>query len=99
MDLVLTKVISTSARISPPSLIPLGQAGIVLNSKMVDFAIHIEPSKRFRKALREHAQRSVLPISANHSLHELLRWRPIGINIETKRIGQNWDEAITQVGI
>lgn len=96
---MLTKVISTSARISPPSLIPPGQAGTVLNSKMVDFAIHIEPSERFRRALRERAQRSALPMSANHTLHEPLRWRPIGVSIETKHTGQNWDEAITQVGI
>ena len=95
MDLVLIKVISTSARISPPSLIPPGQAGTVLNSKMVDFAIYIELSERFRRALRERAQRSALPMSANHTLHEPLRWRPIGVSIETKHTGQNWDEAIT----
>lgn len=90
---------STSARISPSSLIPPGQAGTALNSKMVDFAIHIEPSDRFRKAVHERAQLSPTPMSVNHTLDESLRWRPIGVSIETKHTGRNWDDAMAQVGI
>lgn len=66
---------------------------------MVDFAIHIEPSDRFRKAIYDRAQLSVLPMSVNHTLHDPLCWRPIGVSIETKHTGQNWDEAMAQVGI
>ncbi|KAF2835302.1 hypothetical protein M501DRAFT_1044332 [Patellaria atrata CBS 101060] len=78
----------TSTWISPPSLNSPGQAGTMLNFKMVNFAIHIEPSECFRKALRERAQRSALPMSANHTLHEPLRWRPICVSIETKHTSQ-----------
>lgn len=92
-------LVSTSAGISPFSLIPPGQAGTALNSKMVDFAIHIEASDRFRKAIHERAQLSSMPMSVNHTLHDPLRWRPIGVSIETKHTGENWDDAMAQVGI
>jgi len=66
---------------------------------MVDFAIHIEPSDRFRHAVHDRAQLSATPMSVNHTLHEPLRWHPIGVSIETKHTGQNWDDAMAQVGI
>lgn len=90
---------STTARISPTSLIPSGQAGVALKSKMVDFAIHVEPSDRFRMAVRERAQLSTASMSVNNTLHEPLRCCPIGVSIETKLTGENWDEAMAQVGI
>lgn len=92
-------VLSTPAKISPSSLIPLGQAGTALNSKMIDFAIHIEPSDRFETAIHERAQLSAMPMSVNHTLYDPLRWRPIGVSIKTKHTGQNWDDAMAQVGI
>lgn len=91
--------ISTAAQISPPSLIPSGQAGAALKSKMVDFAIHVEPSNRFREAVHKRAQFSKVSMSVNHTLHEPLRWCPIGVSIETKHTGQNWDDAMVQVGV
>lgn len=92
-------LISTAAQISPPSLIPSGQAGAALKSKMVDFVMHVEPSNRFRMAVRERAQLSTVSMSVNHTLHDPLRCCPIGVSIETKHTGQNWDNAMTQVGI
>ena len=66
---------------------------------MVDFAIHVEPSDRFRMAVHERAQFSTRSMSVNHTLHEPLRWCPIGVSIETKLTGQNWDEAMAQMGV
>lgn len=66
---------------------------------MIDFAIHAEPSERFIKAVRERAQLSTEDTSVNHTLHEPLCWRPIAVSIETKHTGQNWDDAMVQVGI
>lgn len=70
-----------------------------MNSKMIDFVIHIEPSDRFRKAVHARAQLITTPMSVNHTLHEPLCWRPIGVSIETKHTGRNWDDAMAQVGI
>lgn len=91
---------STTARIEPTSLIPLGQAGTAIKAKMVDFVIHVEPSDRFRKAVRARAQHHTTEMSVvNHTCHQPLWWSPIGVSIETKHTGQNWDEAMMQVGI
>lgn len=90
---------STSARIQPTSLIPPGKAGTAINAKMVDFVIHVEPSDRFRDAVRARAQLRTTQMSVNHTFHEPLCWCPIGVSIETKHTGRNWDEAMMQVGI
>lgn len=66
---------------------------------MVDFAIHIEPSDRFQKAVYERAQLCARPISVNHTFYRPLIFCPIGVSIETKHTGQNWDDAMVQVGI
>lgn len=66
---------------------------------MVDFVIHVEPSDRFRAAVHARAQLKPTQFSVNHTLHNPLRWGPIGVSIETKHTGQNWDEAMLQVGI
>jgi hypothetical protein len=90
---------STSARISPPSLIPPGRAGVSLNAKMVDFAIHIEPSNHMQDAIHTLAQQSSEPFSANHTSYAPLRSRPIGISIETKLTGEKWEDAMIQIEI
>ena len=61
---------------------------------MVDFVIHIEPSHRFQMAIHERAQLSEKPISVNHTLHDPLWTRPIGVSIETKHTGENWADAM-----
>ena len=90
---------STSARIQPTSLIPPGKAGTAINSKMVDFVIHVEPSDRFSKAVHARAQLKPKQMSVNHTFHEPLCSSPIGVSIETKHTGQNWNDAMMQVGV
>jgi hypothetical protein len=90
---------STTARISPVDLIPRGQGGKLSRSKMVDFAVHAEPSARLKAAIHDRAQNLDVHMSANHTDYPPLRWCPIGLSIETKLTGRDWDQARTQVAI
>ncbi|KAI9783479.1 MAG: hypothetical protein M1816_001361 [Peltula sp. TS41687] len=98
-SLTLT-VSSSTAQIQPKSLIPSDHAGKPGESKMVDFAIYIEPDKVMLEAMRAMAARRPYETSSvNQTWHSPLLTRPIGVNIETKRSGEGWDSALVQSGI
>jgi hypothetical protein len=59
---------------------------------MIDFAIHIEPSNNLNGLIQAHG-RSKQEMSISHTLYNPLRRRPIGVNIETKRTGEDFRDA------
>jgi hypothetical protein len=65
---------------------------------MVDFVIAVELSDRFKEAFNTRF-RGKTTKSVNHTLHEPLTYRPIGVSIGTKRTGEKWKEAVYQVEI
>lgn len=65
---------------------------------MVDFAITVELSHRFKEAFNTRFRGKTIK-TVNHTLHEPLTHRPIGVSIETKRTGEKWKEAVYQVEI
>ena len=65
---------------------------------MVDFAITVELSDRFKEAFNTRF-RGKMTKSVNHTLHKPLTHRPIGVSIETKRTGEKWKEAVYQMEI
>lgn len=65
---------------------------------MIDFVITVELSDRFKEAFNTRF-RGKTTKSVNHTLHEPLTHRPIGVSIETKRTGEKWKEAVYQVEI
>lgn len=65
---------------------------------MVDFVITAELSDRFQEAFNTRF-RGRTTKSVNHTLHEPLTHRPIGVSIETKHTGEKWKEAVYQVEI
>jgi len=89
---------STSARIAPSSLIPPSDPATSPEGKMVDFVITVELSDRFKEAFNTRFRGKTIK-SVNHTLHEPLTHRPIGVSIETKRTGEKWKEAVYQVEI
>lgn len=67
---------------------------------MVDFAFYVKPDTVMMNAIQEMSiADSTSLFSVNQTLYAPLRTRPISVNIETKLTGQNWDEAMMQVGI
>ncbi|KAI9888097.1 MAG: hypothetical protein M1823_000032 [Watsoniomyces obsoletus] len=82
----------TTAKIGPNRFIPLLSEGTHLGAKMVDFVLNIEPStelddKIYRWGLGKE------DISINQTLYTPLWNRPIGVNIETKRPGEDLLDA------
>ncbi|KAF2835750.1 hypothetical protein M501DRAFT_1019737 [Patellaria atrata CBS 101060] len=82
----------TVAKIAPTRLIPRLGEDTPLPAKMVDFAIHIEPPERLKELIEEH-RRGKMDTSINHTLYGPLCARPIGVNIETKRTGEDLEDA------
>ena len=72
--------------------------GAVSLSKMVDYTICLEPQNEL-----EQLMLSTLDASYNESInvsqYQPLRYRPIGVSIETKRTGENYHEAAFQLQV
>lgn len=96
----------TLARISNKSLVPRNIATGAMQSKMVDYAIVINPSQDFTgdasKSLHNHIIEKLrvekASASINHTAAEWVRFKPIGVNIETKKGAVGEDEAHVQLG-
>ncbi|KAL8711530.1 MAG: hypothetical protein Q9225_007095 [Loekoesia sp. 1 TL-2023] len=87
----------TTARITDTSLLP----GITANatksqSKMVDFAMVVRPSKDLEKRIKQRI-RDTGKISINHTDAAYLLYQPIGVSIETKRAGIDEPTAKNQL--
>ena len=97
----------TVARISNKSLVPWNIATGAMQSKMVDYAILINPSQKFTgnpsKFLHNHiieklrTEKDSASISINQTESEWVRFKPIAVNIETKRGAVGEDEAHVQL--
>ena len=99
-SVALLIVSSTTATIQPKSLVNAGHSGKPGESKMVDFAIYLEPDQAMLEAMRSLAARKPYDVtSVNHTWHAPLITRPISVNIETKRSGEGWSAAAMQLGI
>ena len=96
----------TSARISNKSLVPWNIATGAMQSKMVDYAIVIRPSRDFKgDASQSLHQRIIEKLrseeggeSINQTAADYVRFKPIGVNIETKKGAVGEDEAHVQLG-
>ena len=97
----------TVARISNKSLVPWNIATGAMQSKMVDYAILINPSQTFTgnpsEFLHNHiieklrTEKDSASISINQTESEWVRFKPIAVNIETKRGAVGEDEAHVQL--
>jgi len=88
----------STARISDTSLLPgITSKAKKVQSKMVDYAIVIRPAQdllyRIKDMLRENDGFSINQTDARY-----VRFKPIGLSIETKRGGIDEDKANTQLG-
>jgi hypothetical protein len=90
----------TTAKIADPSLLPTAYAGassLTMQSKMVDYALIIDPSaalgERIAATLRKEGRSSINQTSAEH-----VRFAPIGVSFETKRAAVDEDEGYVQLG-
>jgi len=88
----------STARISESSLLPgITSKAKKVQSKMVDYAMVIRPAKdllyRIKDLLRENDGFSINQTDARY-----VRFKPIGLSIETKRGGIDEDKANTQLG-
>ena len=96
----------TLARISDKSLVPWNIATGAMQSKMVDYAIVINPSRDFTEdasaSLHKHIIEKLrvegIGASINQTAADYVRFKPIGVNIETKKGAVGEDEAHLQVG-
>lgn len=94
------------ARISNKSLVPWNVATGAMQSKMVDYAIVINPNQDFigdaSKSLHNHIIEKLRSesgaTSINQTTAEWVRFKPIGVNIETKKGAVGEDEAHVQLG-
>lgn len=83
----------TQARITDKSLLPWSITGGAMQSKMVDYAIVINPSLRrsgepdtsLHNRIIERLTRQGGDASINQTMADWVRFKPIAINIETKR--------------
>ena len=95
----------TVARISNKSLVPWNIATGAMQSKMVDYAILINPSQKFTgnssKLLHNHIIEKLRTqkgsASINQTESEWVRFKPIAVNIETKRDAVGEDDAHVQL--
>lgn len=94
----------SSARISSKSLVPWNLAAGSMQSKMVDYAIVIEPNEDYEgeasKSLHNHIiekMRGENGASINQTAASYIRYRPIGVSIETKKGLVGEDEAHVQL--
>ncbi|KAL9124951.1 MAG: hypothetical protein Q9175_008154 [Cornicularia normoerica] len=95
----------TMARISNKSLVPWNIATGAMQSKMVDYAIVINPSQNFTddasSSLHSHIIEKLRvdgSASINQTTSDWVRFKPIGVNVETKKGAVGEDEAHVQLG-
>ena len=96
----------TVARISNKSLVPWNIATGAMQSKMVDYAIIIDPSQDFSgdpsSSLHNHIIEKLRTekrgASINQTAADWICFQPIAINIETKKGAVNEDESHLQLG-
>ena len=96
----------TQARITNKSLVPWNITLGAMQSKMVDYAIVINPSREFsgepctslHNRIIERLRRQGGDAGINQTLAEWVRFKPIAINIETKKGAVSEVEGHVQLG-
>lgn len=96
----------TAARISNKSLVSCNIATGAMQSKMVDYAIVINPRREFTGPPSENLHNHIVEklrfekagASINQTAAECVRFKPIGVNVETKKGAVGEDEAHVQLG-
>ena len=96
----------TVARITDKSLVPWNIATGAMQSKMVDYAIVINLNQDFTGDLSKNFHNHIIEklkienggTSIHRTAAEWVRFKPIGINIETKKGAMGEDEAHVQLG-
>lgn len=96
----------TSAKISNRSLLPWNISTGAMQSKMVDYAIVIKPSRDFssdtsqclHSRIIEKLRPEIGVASINQTASEWVRFKLIAVNIETKRGAVDEDKAHVQLG-
>ena len=93
------------ARLCNKSLVPWNVTTGAMQSKMVDYAIIIDPDEDFNgdasKSLHNHIVEKVsgeMNASINQTAAPYVRYRPIGVSIETKKGLVGEEEAHVQLG-
>ncbi|KAI2481043.1 hypothetical protein Ptr902_08069 [Pyrenophora tritici-repentis] len=90
----------SKARIEPDSLLPKDYTGLSIESKMVDFAVYLDPEDTTYDALRQLTARDPFTTASwNHTCYPPLQKRPLAMSIETKLTGRDWDTAKIQMSI
>ena len=94
----------TVARISNKSLAPWNIATWAMQPKMVDYAIVINPSQNFSGDPSKSLHNRIIEklrvetgASINQTSAEWVRFKPIGVNVETKKGTVGEDEAHVQL--
>ena len=96
----------TVARISNKSLVPWNIATGAMQSKLVDYAMVIDPSRDFTgdpsRSLHNHIIEKLRSENTGASINQTaagwVRFKPIAVNIETKKGAVAEDEAHVQLG-
>ncbi|TKA62185.1 hypothetical protein B0A49_12771 [Cryomyces minteri] len=89
---------STTARISPPRLLPTDISGYKAESKMVDFGIVLQlPETLQRRIAQLTSPLGAALESLSPTTYTPLRYNPVAVSIETKLPGQGLDNAQIQV--
>ena len=96
----------TQARIANKSLVPWNITSGAMQSKMVDYAIIINPSRVFsgepctslHNRIIERLRRQGGDAGINQTMAEWVRFKPIAINIETKKGAVSEVEGHVQLG-
>lgn len=96
----------TQARIANKSLVPWNVSFGAMQSKMVDYAIVINPSREFfgqaatslHNHIIEKLRREGGNAGINQTVAEWVRFKPIGVNIETKKGAVSEVEGHVQLG-
>ena len=88
----------TTAKIHDLSLLPTTASSSATNTKMIDYALVIDPSRELHQQiifrLRAEGKGSI-----NHTMAEYIRFLPIAVSIETKHAAVDEDDAHMQLGI
>lgn len=91
----------TSARIHDPLLLPT-VSGSVTQSKMVDFALLMDPTRDLNRELFEGITTTLRGegrTTINHTAMYEVKYSPIAVSIETKRANVDEDGADVQLGL
>ncbi|KAK5013714.1 hypothetical protein LTR60_003720, partial [Cryomyces antarcticus] len=90
---------STTARISPPRLLPTDIPGHKAESKMVDFGIVLQLPETLQRRIAQltFPLGPALESLSQTTTYTPLRYNPVAVSIETKLPGQGLDNAQIQV--